>query len=114
MLCRAKLDMLEEKNAEVEQIKARMERMQREYEERLHGTATELQRLQLEKTLLQVQLLYFFSFATAHRPCAGEPRVHRHVALSSNGQIWISKLPSWEHRARLMQEAGKQNILSFR
>ncbi len=49
--------MLEEKNMEVEQIKMRMERMQREYEERLHGTATELQRLQLEKTLLQVQLL---------------------------------------------------------
>ena len=51
---RAKLDMLEEKNAEVEHYRNRMERMQREYEERLHGTATELQRLQLEKTLLQV------------------------------------------------------------
>ena len=46
--------MLEEKNAEVEHYRNRMERMQREYEERLHGTATELQRLQLEKTLLQV------------------------------------------------------------
>jgi len=54
MFCRAKLDMLEEKNAEVEHFKNRMKRMQREYEERLHGTATELQRLQLEKTLLQV------------------------------------------------------------
>ena len=47
--------MLEEKNAEVEHYRNRMERMQREYEERLHGTATELQRLQLEKTLLQVR-----------------------------------------------------------
>lgn len=46
--------MLEEKNAEVEHYRDRMERMQRQYEERLHGTATELQRLQLEKTLLQV------------------------------------------------------------
>ena len=82
MLCRAKLDMLEEKNGEVQQIKARMERMQCEYEERLHGTATELQRLQLEKTLLQVSHLYFCSFVAAHWPCAGEPRVHRHVALS--------------------------------
>ena len=36
--------MLEEKNAEVEHYRNRMERMQREYEERLHGTATELQR----------------------------------------------------------------------
>ena len=46
--------MLEEKNAEVEHYKNRMKRMQHEYEERLQGTATELQRLQLEKTLLQV------------------------------------------------------------
>ena len=52
---RAKLDMLEEKQAEVEHYRGRLERVQREYEERLHGTATELQRLQLEKTLLQVR-----------------------------------------------------------
>ena len=55
MLRRAKLDMLEEKQAEVEHYRGRLERVQREYEERLHGTATELQRLQLEKTLLQVR-----------------------------------------------------------
>ncbi|CAK0779114.1 hypothetical protein CVIRNUC_004698 [Coccomyxa viridis] len=52
---KAKLDMLEEKQAEVEHYRGRLERVQREYEERLHGTATELQRLQLEKTLLQVR-----------------------------------------------------------
>ena len=47
--------MLEEKQAEVEHYRGRLERVQREYEERLHGTATELQRLQLEKTLLQAR-----------------------------------------------------------
>ncbi len=52
--CRAKLDQLEEKQAEVEDYKRRLERLQRDSDERLQGTATELRRLQLEKTMLQV------------------------------------------------------------
>ena len=113
MLCRAKLDMLEEKNAEVQQIKARMERMQREYEERLHGTATELQRLQLEKTLLQVSHLI-------------SALLSQHIGLAQESpeciDMWHSHRMSrfgyqrlhHEHRVRLVQEAGEQNILSAR
>ncbi|CAL8470015.1 g9557 [Coccomyxa elongata] len=52
---KAKLDQLEEKQAEVEEYKRRLERLQRDSDERLQGTATELRRLQLEKTMLQVR-----------------------------------------------------------
>ncbi|BDA44030.1 hypothetical protein COCOBI_05-2140 [Coccomyxa sp. Obi] len=52
---KAKLDQLEEKQAEVEEYKRRLERLQRDSDERLQGTATELRRLQLQKTMLQVR-----------------------------------------------------------
>lgn len=73
---RAKLDQLEEKNAEVEEYKRCLERLQRDYEERLQGTATELRRLQLEKTMLQVRnrhavVCWGLLFARFHtgKPC---------------------------------------------
>lgn len=64
---RAKLDQLEEMEAQLTEMRAHMERMQRDYEERLQGSGAELRRLMLEKTLLQARQLSAF-LGACHRP----------------------------------------------
>jgi hypothetical protein len=47
---------LEEMEGQLGEVRARMDRMQQEYEERLQGTGAELRRLMVEKTLLQASI----------------------------------------------------------
>ena len=87
---RAKLDQLEEKQAEVEEYKRRLERLQRDSEERLQGTATELRRLQLEKTMLQV-------CATPASSLKFAPIWHSKDTIQTISKCPLNKHPSTPH-----------------
>jgi hypothetical protein len=54
-LRRAKLDQLEEKNAELAEVRGRLDAVQAELEARLGATSAELRRLQLERAASQVR-----------------------------------------------------------
>ena len=52
---RAKLDQLEEKNAELAEMRGRLEAARADFDERLASTSAQLRALQLEKASLQVR-----------------------------------------------------------